>query len=100
MDWTGILFSPMKLLVGYPERVAAVATVFLIIFLVLGWQRKTWSWWLLWATLVWTAYAIWEWVILSQEANIRVDVLLIYPLLVGVTFWAIYKEIRFYSATR
>jgi CDP-diglyceride synthetase len=45
-------------------------------------------------TVVWVAYAIWEWVILAQEANIRVDLFLIYPVLLVVTLWALWSGLR------
>ena len=41
--------------------------------------------------LGWFAYAGWEWLVLAQspEANIRVDLLLIWPVIGLVTLWAI-----------
>lgn len=42
--------------------------------------------------LLWLAYAVYEYlmfkrVLCSGECNIRVDLLLIYPILFGVSFW-------------
>ena len=45
---------------------------------------------LLWVpALAWLAYAGWEWLVLvkSPEANIRVDLLLIWPVIGLVTIW-------------
>lgn len=95
VDWLGLFYSPIKPFVAHPERAAAVATVLLVMFLVLGFSRqRIWPWPLLWATGVWVAYAIWEWVILVQEANIRVDLFLIYPVLLVATLWALWSGLR------
>lgn len=94
MDWSGILFSPIKPFVAHPERIAIVATVFLVMFLVLGFTRRFWPWPLLWGCGVWTVYAIWEWLILVQGADIRVDLILVYPMLLGVTIWALWAGLK------
>jgi hypothetical protein len=47
-------------------------------------------------TVGWLAYAAWEWWVLvkTPEANIRIDLLLIWPLLVVLTLWAAIRAIR------
>ncbi len=96
MDWLGFFYAPIKLFVAHPERIAAVASALLVMFLVLGRSRRVWPWPLLWATGFWAAFALWEWLILMQtpEANIRVDLLLIYPVLLGMTLWALWGSLR------
>jgi hypothetical protein len=94
MDWMSLFYSPIKPFVAHPERIAAVASALLVMFLVLGISRRTWPWPLLSATGCWAAFALWEWVILPQEADIRVDLLLIYPVLLLVTFWALWSGFR------
>jgi membrane-associated phospholipid phosphatase len=94
MDWIGLFFAPIKPFVAHPERAAAVATALLIIFLTLGSVRQVWPWSLLWAAIIWAIYTIWEWIILLQEANIRVDLLLIYPMLLVSTLWALWSTFR------
>ncbi len=94
MDWIGLFYTPIKPFVAHPERIAAVASALLIMFLVLGRSRRTWPWPLLWATGCWAAFALWEWVILLQEADIRVDLLLIYPVLLVVTLWALWAGLH------
>ena len=52
---------------------------------------------LLWVPAVgWLAYAGWEWLVLakSPEANIRVDLLLIWPVIGIVTLWAIFRAAK------
>jgi len=53
------------------------------------------------ATL-WLAYAVWEWLVLvkTPEADIRVDLMLIWPAIAIVTLWAIVRAIRGWRATR
>jgi uncharacterized membrane protein YhfC len=93
MDWMGLFFTPIKPFVAHPERIAAVSTALLVIFWVLGFVRKRWPWPLLGATALWAAFAIWEWIV-SREANIRVDLFLIYPVLLLTTLWALWSGLR------
>ncbi|MDH4180482.1 MAG: hypothetical protein OEV46_00610 [Betaproteobacteria bacterium] len=51
----------------------------------------------LWVPAVlWLAYAGWEWLVLakSPEANIRVDLLLIWPVIALATLWAFVRAAR------
>jgi hypothetical protein len=45
---------------------------------------------------LWMAYAAWEWLLLrrSPEADIRFDLLLIWPALLAVTLWAVLRAIK------
>lgn len=45
---------------------------------------------------LWLAYAGWEWLVVTQspEANIRVDLMLIWPVLALVTAWALWRAGR------
>lgn len=51
---------------------------------------------LLWPGMAWTFWAIWELAIarFSPEANIRVDLLLIIPLVVIVTLYGLFRFFR------
>ena len=46
--------------------------------------------------LAWQVYAAWEWLVLvkTPEANIRVDLLIIWPLLALLTLWAAVRAFR------
>jgi hypothetical protein len=93
MDFLG------SLLIGKPLHILAVAVLFVVLYFVwphikpgnLAHRR-----WLLVAAVAWAAYATWEWLILvrTPEANIRVDLLLIYPVLLILSAWAIYRSLR------
>jgi len=57
----------------------------------------------LWApALLWLAYAAWEWLVLVNppEANIRVDLLLIWPVIGVVTLWAFGRAARGWWSVR
>ena len=94
MDWADLFFAPIKPLIAHPERIAAMATALFVIFGVLRWAKGRWSWPLLWAAGLWVSFAIWEWLILvrTPDANIRVDLLLIYPVLLIVTLWGLWSS--------
>jgi len=86
-------------LVGKPLNILAVAAVFLVICVArrrapAGRRRD--SRWPIAATVAWAAYATWEWLVLvrTPEANIRVDLLVIWPILAGVSAWTIYRVFR------
>ena len=82
------LFTPF---VQHPERSALVAGVFFVCWLALwtGTGRRTSlrDLALLIPATSWGLYAIWEWAVnrFSPEADIRVDMLLIVPLLIIAT---------------
>lgn len=44
----------------------------------------------------WAVYAIWEWLVMTKtpEANIRVDLLLIWPVLLVLTAWGIFRAFK------
>jgi hypothetical protein len=46
--------------------------------------------------LLWLAYAAWEWLVLvkTPEANVRVDLLVIWPVLGIATLWALLRAAR------
>jgi len=44
----------------------------------------------------WLLYALWEWLVnvRTPEANIRVDLLLIWPVLAALSAWALFRALR------
>jgi hypothetical protein len=93
MEFAGLLF------IGHPLRSVVVAGVLLLLYtLARWWSAGTWpeSRLPLAAAVAWLAYAAWEWLILlrSPEANIRIDLLVIYPALAAITFWALFRLVR------
>jgi CDP-diglyceride synthetase len=94
VELSTLLFAPIVPFVAHPERILAVATLLVVMFLVLRYLRHFWSWPLLWSAGFWAGFALWEWWILVQKANIRVDLFLIYPLLLGITIWSLWSGLR------
>ena len=93
MTWLASLF------VGRPLNILAVAAVFLAVHVVLraagkagGRLRRP----TLVAAIAWLLYAAWEWLLQARtpDANIRVDLLLIWPVLALTSAWAIIRAFR------
>jgi hypothetical protein len=88
-----------SLFVGRPLHILAVAAVFLAGHLVLrltalGAGRHPRL--LLVAAIAWALYAAWEWLVhvRTPEANIRVDLLVIWPVLALLSAWAVFRALR------
>jgi hypothetical protein len=87
------------LLVGKPLNILVVAISCLAGHLVLRSRasdpgRRSLG--LIVAAVAWALYAGWEWLVLvrTPEADIRVDLLVIWPCLAIVSAWAIFRAIR------
>lgn len=95
-----------RLLVGHPVHVLLVALLHFGLWAAIAAtaMRESPRGNVLWIPAVlWLAYAVWEWVVyvVTPEADIRVDLLLIWPLLAMVTVWAIMRTaIAWRSARR
>jgi hypothetical protein len=93
MGWLASLF------VGRPLNILAVAAVFLAVHVVLRaagksgghLHRPTFV-----AAAAWGLYAAWEWLVQSRtpDANIRVDLLVIWPVVAVLSAWAIVRTLR------
>jgi hypothetical protein len=46
--------------------------------------------------IAWVAYAIWEWLVMTRtpEANIRFDLLVIWPVLLILSIWFVVRALR------
>ena len=93
MEWLASLF------VGKPLNIAAVGAAFVVGFLglrasVFGGSRHPRA--LLAAAAGWLLYAAWEWLVQARtpQANIRVDLLVIWPLLAILSAWAVFRSLR------
>ncbi|MGE5238405.1 MAG: hypothetical protein ACM3ON_06355 [Chloroflexota bacterium] len=93
-----------SLFVGKPQNILAVAVVLLAGYLVLrfttlGGGRRPRL--LLVAAVAWMVYAAWEWLvqIKTPEANIRVDLLVIWPVLAILSSWALFRSLRRHASS-
>ena len=84
LEW---LFKPIQPFVAHPERIVVVAGVLFLSFFALLVLRRFRSWPLLIPACGWGLFAIWEAYCEAQGYNIRVDLLLVYPVLVVITLW-------------
>ena len=88
-----------SLFVGKPLNILAVAAVFVAVHIVLRTAGKAGGHLhrpTLVAAAAWGLYAAWEWLVQARtpDANIRVDLLLIWPVLALLSAWAIIRAFR------
>lgn len=88
-----------SLFVGKPQNILAVAVVFLAGYLLLRFTahgRARHIRMLLIASAAWGLYAGWEWLVQvkTPEANIRVDLLVVWPVLAIISAWALFRTFR------
>ncbi|MRR06433.1 MAG: hypothetical protein EG828_05730 [Deltaproteobacteria bacterium] len=88
-----------SLFVGKPLNILAVATLFFagycaLRFTNLGTGRHLRM--LIVAAVAWMVYSAWEWLILvrTPEANIRVDLFVIWPVMAIISAWALWRVLR------
>ena len=88
-----------SLLVGKPLNILVVAALLLVGYFTLrlsslndGRRFRM----ILVSAIAWLFYGAWEWLILlrTPEANIRVDLLVIWPALGILSIWALYRSLR------
>lgn len=89
----------VSLFVGKPLVILAVAALFLAADLALRSRRPgpaQPSGGLRIAAFAWASYAGWEWLVLrsTPEADIRVDLLLIWPALLLLSAWSLWRALR------
>lgn len=84
------------LLVGRPLTIALVAACFAAGYALVRHSRPRRAGALLVAAAAWLLYAGWEWLVVSRtpEANIRVDLLVLWPVLAALSVWAIWRSCR------
>ena len=87
------------LLVGKPLNILVIAVVFFAAYFVLcfvagGIVRH--PRWLLSVSILWGLYAVWEWLVQMKtpEANIRVDLLVTWPVMAILTVFALFRAFR------
>jgi hypothetical protein len=84
--------SLSSLFVGKPGHILAVAGVLLLVHFLLrmtGFGSGRHPRALIVAATAWVIYAAWEWLVVtfSPEANIRVDLMLIWPVVLILSIW-------------
>ena len=82
------IYELMSIFVEFPFLVAIPAVIFFVLYLK-GWGRTIFA-----AAIVWGLYTLYESAIIlgffcSGDCNIRVDLLVIYPVLLGLSILAL-----------
>ena len=88
-----------SLFVGKPLKILVLAVLFLAGYLALRFTAlgiARYPRFLLIASAAWAIYAGWEWLvqIKTPEANIRVDLLVIWSVLAILSAWALFRAFR------
>lgn len=77
--------APIRLFVTHPERIATVAAALFAAAVAIYVAKRLVAWPLVVAAISWCAFAGWEHYCNIQQYNIRVDLFLIWPVLLIVT---------------
>ncbi|MCB1385361.1 MAG: hypothetical protein KDJ80_05425 [Nitratireductor sp.] len=87
MEASDLLFGPVRFLIRFPWVIAVIGVALLIV----GFAFRKGGWAVKLAAICWAAYAVWEnWVqYQTPDADIRVDLLLIAPILLVVSIMAL-----------
>jgi hypothetical protein len=87
-----------RFLVGQPFNIFLVACLFFARYLYLKLYKKQMKGHVIFLVsgLAWLFYALWEWLIKikTPEADIRVDLLLIWPVLLVLLIWAVISFLK------
>jgi uncharacterized membrane protein YphA (DoxX/SURF4 family) len=83
------LLWPLQQLVWHPERIAVVAGLLLVLGVGVTIARGRVAWPLVVVSLAWFVFSGWEWYCKVREYNIRVDLMLIWPVLLPLTAWGL-----------
>jgi hypothetical protein len=94
MDPLKMFFAPIQPFVWHPERIAIVACILLLAYLMLRRVGRFRPRPILVSAVIWGAFALWEWYCKIQGYNIRIDLFLIYPVLIIVTVWSLIAGLR------
>jgi hypothetical protein len=87
------LFLPITPFITHPERIAAVALFFFAAAAFIWIRSRKVSFAVLFAGLGWTLFVIWEGYCNARGYDIRVDLFLIYPVLLVLTLWGILETV-------
>lgn len=89
MTFFETVFAPANVFVWHPERALLVASAFFATFFVVFKIRRQQTISLLIAGFFWVAFSLWELLATIRRWDIRVDLLLLWPLLIVISSVAI-----------
>lgn len=80
-----LFFAPLRLFTWQPERIAIVGAAFSVMTVWLYYVRREIAWPAIVTSLLWFAFALWEAWVKAMKGNIRVDLFVIWPVLLAAT---------------
>jgi hypothetical protein len=89
IEYLSWIFLPIQPFIMHPERIAIAATLFLLGYAGLRFSGRFQAQPLLIAGIAWGLWVPWEWHCAAMRYDIRVDLLILYPLIVCVTIWSL-----------
>jgi hypothetical protein len=95
-----LFFAPIQPFIWHPERIAVVAAAFFaatVFFLI---AKRRFVWWLVVAAASWALFAVWERYCTIQKYDIRVDLMLIAPVLYSITIGGVWGLVAPFFAKR
>jgi hypothetical protein len=84
-----IIYDLLQPFVAQPERILTVSVVLLIAIGCCYFVKRRVPWPLVAAAVGWLLFSPWEYYCTVHKYNIRVDLLLIAPLLIVITIWGL-----------
>lgn len=78
----------------HPERIALISAVLFVGFASMLAMRRFRAWPVLIPAALWGLFALWEWFVKVMRYDIRVDLLVIYPVLIVATVWGTLAALR------
>ena len=100
IQWRTLLFEPLQPFILHPERIACVAILFVLWYAALRSRGHCRAWPLLVAGGAWTSWVPWEMYAKAMRYDIRVDLLVIYPVLFAVTVWGLIASLWWKARSR
>ena len=94
-----LIFAPLQIFVWHPDRIAVVGASFLILVAWLYYVRRQLAWPAFLAASAWLAFAAWESWAKATKADIRVDLMPIWPVLIPLTIYGVVASFRRKSLT-
>jgi len=86
--------SGWEIFIWHPGAALFVAFIFTVCFVTMLLVRGLPSWPLFFAALAWILYAAWEFKAKEQRYNIRPDLIVICPVMMAITIWALLSGFR------
>jgi hypothetical protein len=89
-----IFFAPLQIFNGRPDRIAVVGIAILVFVAWLYYVRRQVAWPAVPTAQLWFVFAVWEAYAKAAKWNIRVDLIIVWPVLLAATICGIVWSFR------